>query len=351
MSVLNRPTLPSKLAWVGCIVIFSAGQMFGQIDAPAASPSPSMQPASATPKSADANTTVLQFEAFLREEAKNHEQFLKDSLEQLKWFLGVIVILGGGILTWLNIKSRKEIRAQVNERFKVSLDAVVADRLSQFNEFLEANKRQIDESTKKTDKVREEQLKLTDRFAELASDLTFAFHVLDQKLTGKQWEAARRTAMKRLEGQRRLFPDLRGAAILLGRLHKLFGEYGSAVNVLTETMQERDKRNLVQNTEYADLLYNRACYRNRAAEKAAENRDSIGAAALREQAWLDLNRAVRIDPNNKADAFDDGDFDTLWNKRDREKSALGKIDIAAFRKSAGGTNLWENIKAAFKERH
>ncbi len=321
---------------LGCALALFAIENFGQVSSSPTAPPLTLQTPTATASPAqDFNTTFLQFETALRQEAKEHREFLKDSLDQLKIIGGGLVVSAGIIFGLLNIKTGRDIRAQVNARFKGTVDAMLNERMEEFDADVEQAKKRVGENTKKIEQIREEQLRLIDRFADFASDLTFAFHVLSEKSTDRVWQAERRASQQQLEARRRDFPTLRRLGILLGRIHKHFGEYDLAINVLTEVMQARDDRQMPQDIDYAALLYNRACYRNRAAEEAQKKHDLANAQVFRKDAWLDLNRSVQIDSNNGPEAFDDKDFETLWNDHDRKKGALGKIDVARLQKKAG----------------
>src|SRR5579862_1774230 len=269
---------------------------------------------------------LLQYEVALNTEAKAHRDYLKESFDQFKLFAVGLVALGAAIFTWLNLNNSKEIRAQVDARIKSDVETSFNKQLAEFNGFLEQNKKKIEDIARAMDKVRNDQQKsihevdrLTERFAEIASTLTYGFSALVEKSDGPEWQSARREAIRQIEILRREFPHWRRVGILLGRLHVRLGEYNDAIRVLTEVMDARDGKRMHPDADYAGLLYNRACYRNRVAEKENGQAES---EAKRVAAWKDLERSVKIDPENRSEAFRDPDFHSLWNDSDRKRENL-----------------------------
>jgi hypothetical protein len=310
------------------------------------------------PSPHDINTAVLQLENSLREEAKEHREFLKDSIDQLKVVVGIIAVLGGAVFTWLNIKSGKDIRAQVNATFKAKTEALVVERLAEFEEFMAKTTKELQgfaekvkkeseefaEETKKRIEANETHInQLSSSFQALADTLTFAFAALDPGRTGPEWDAARRDVIRQLESLRVSFPVDRRVGILLGRLHRFFGEYEDAVNVLTAVLEERDKRKMIRDFDYAALLFNRACYENLIADLAKERCEFASAEERRSDAWNDLNDCVRLDPANKAQASKDPDLETLWNAQNRSPDALGTNSERNLRKSSKRTYRWTSL--------
>ncbi|MEY2547932.1 MAG: hypothetical protein QOD64_514, partial [Verrucomicrobiota bacterium] len=167
---------------------------------------------SATPAAPDINSLMLQYQTALSSADEKHRHFIEYEWEQLKWIIAVAAPIIGVIFLLLNWKGRREIRTQVNARFKTVVDAEIEDRLSRFDSFLEQNRKKIEE---------------TDRFIELVYDLTYAFHVLSVKLDDPEWEAARRDAEKSLQAWRGEMPSSRRLGILLGRLYKRLNDYNA----------------------------------------------------------------------------------------------------------------------------
>jgi hypothetical protein len=177
-----------------------------------------------TPKTQDINTTVLQLETALSEEAKEHREFLRDSLDEMKWFVAIMAGLAIAILTLLNLKSAKDIRTQVNARFKADVDALVTDKVAQFETFVEQNKKKIEETSTQLNE-------LSASFGDLVEGLTLSFAALDKHRIGAEWDASRRDAIRKLEALRNKFPVMRTVGILVGRLHASFDDHEVAIRV------------------------------------------------------------------------------------------------------------------------
>jgi len=302
------------------VVIFSAPVAGYAQNAAGVSPAP---PAASPSGSPDLNATLLQYEGALRSAADQHHKFIEYEIDQLRWVVSITVPVVGAIFLFLNWKGRREIRAQVDARFKTSVDLVIEERLARFDLFLEENRRKIEK---------------TDRYLELIYDLTFAFHVLSVRLDDPEWDAARHDAELKLHEWRRELPDSRRLAILLGRLYKHFRNYEAGVRILTDAMADRDKKHMPQDTDYAALLYNRACYQALSAGQLGRS-DAQRARTLRYQAWKDLNFSIALDPDNQKEATGDPDLHTLWEKYRREELGTMKLSDLQEAKTSQVTRL------------
>src|SRR5262249_12401236 len=149
-----------RIALLGYMIVCAAAGTLAQ-SSPTATASPAAV-RSLTPVPPDFNTTFLQFETALQQEAKEHREFLRDSLDQLKLFISAIVVLGGIIFTWLNIKTSRDVRAQINARFQRTVDSMLDDRIAQFNTAVENAKKKVEDNAKNLEKLRDEQLSLND---------------------------------------------------------------------------------------------------------------------------------------------------------------------------------------------
>lgn len=275
--------------------------------------------ASVSPVADHKNDSLLQFESALQSEAKAHREYLKETLDDLKWTVGVFVTLALAAFTWLNYKSGKEVREHVNARFKAGLDDLVNEKLGKFDIFLAENRSKIEQNVLETNR-------LVDRTADFTSAWTYAFLLLQEPSKTEDFELARRDAMRQLEALRADFPHWRHLGIMLARLNVYFGEYDSAIDILTTVISEREKRGLPHGIDYSALLYSRACYENRAAEQCSRRQENR-AHRLRVAAWRDINLSVQADPENLAEALLDKDLETLWNRTTRRKNLLGKCEI------------------------
>tara|TARA_R110002126_G_scaffold75469_23_gene188408 strand:- start:12572 stop:13366 length:795 start_codon:yes stop_codon:yes gene_type:complete len=100
-------------------------------------------------------------------------------------------------------------------------------------------------------------------------------------------------------------PTDRAVAILTGRLYRRDGNYASAINILSEFIEnKRTKKEL--DKDLADVLYNRACYRVLKNASATLNSETEVMNALD-----DLRCSISIEESNKQDAASDGDFDSV----------------------------------------
>lgn len=120
-----------------------------------------------------------------------------------------------------------------------------------------------------------------------------------------------------LESYLRSHPTDRRAAIILARICRADNDLGQAIAILDkflkakEGLKEFDK-------DYADALYNRACYKLKLWES---NKQEV---KYKDQAYEDLKRSIELSPPNKVDAESDEDFKALWQE-DRFK-ALGAAE-------------------------
>lgn len=290
-----------------------------QTTQPSGSPVISRAASVSAATTAPAEDPILKLEFALESEAKDHREYLKTTFDHLIWAVGILVTLGlalgAGGLTWMNYRSQKDVRTQVNARFKTSVEAIVNERLEKFDDFLASRQEKVGQS------IGEMSL-LLNRTSDFTSAWTFAYLLLERASTGDRNNLAVKDAMRQLEAVRVDFPHWRHVGIMLARLHVYFGNYGPAIEVLTQVVLERDKRDLPHGIDYAALLYSRACYRNRVAEQW-DAKSEEQADALRKTAWEDLNCSVKCDPGNREETDGDKDLDTLWNNTTRKKESLG----------------------------
>lgn len=101
-------------------------------------------------KLVDPNETVLRYEEFLREETKLHREYTQEYYDMLWKLLGAIGILVGGVLTWLNWKSKSDIKKEVNEQFKETVQGLLDEKLRQIDNLIKEGK---EKSTKQFDDI------------------------------------------------------------------------------------------------------------------------------------------------------------------------------------------------------
>jgi len=107
-----------------------------------------------------------------------------------------------------------------------------------------------------------------------------------------------------LRGQ---FATDRKLNLLLGRLYRMNKDFDNAIQALSVFLDEKKKKGEAKDKDYADLLYNRACYH---ALKAGVLGPDQGAAE-REAACKDLVASIELVPENKLEAKGEPDFSAL----------------------------------------
>lgn len=123
-----------------------------------------------------------------------------------------------------------------------------------------------------------------------------------------------RTVGNELESYLRSHPTDRRSAIILATICRAHKDLGGAIAILDRFLKA--KADLPQfDKDYADALYNRACYNLLLSESTRD-------AKHKDQAYEDLKKSIEISPPNKVDAQSDEDFRPLWQE-DRFK-ALGR---------------------------
>lgn len=99
----------------------------------------------------------------------------------------------------------------------------------------------------------------------------------------------------------------RHLVIILGRLHRALEDYPTAISVLDKflNLKEREEE---YDKDYADVLYNKACYQAllyNEAEEVAEKEE------YKRTALETLARSIELSPENKGDAENDPDLTPL----------------------------------------
>jgi len=100
-------------------------------------------PVTKTPEPSASVESLLRFTEELRGEAKEQREYLKDSLDELKWIVVTILGVGGALAGWLTISSRKEIQPLVKEQFEAHVESLVTARLKGFLKFLDTETLEI----------------------------------------------------------------------------------------------------------------------------------------------------------------------------------------------------------------
>lgn len=108
-------------------------------------------------------------------------------------------------------------------------------------------------------------------------------------------------AVGNLEKFLKRHPKDRGITILAGRIHRMNRDYESAIAVLTKFLDNKGKE---YDKDYADVLYNRACYRILCAYDKVETPRK----QLIKEGLEDLKFSIELSAENAHDALEDEDF-------------------------------------------
>ncbi len=103
---------------------------FGQIDTLKSDPQ----------KPTDPNEIVMKYEEFLREETKLHREYTQKYYDMILKLLGALGVAVGGVLTWLNWKSKEDIKKQVNVQFEKTVQGLLDEKLRQIDNLIKTGK-------------------------------------------------------------------------------------------------------------------------------------------------------------------------------------------------------------------
>ena len=156
--------------------------------------------------------------------------------------------------------------------------------------------------------------KLTRRKMELVGRLIEA---LGRDRTHPLFEGAAADSIRQADEYLHDEPGDRQIGILRGRVFQKWKGYESAVDSITEVLRQRDNAGKPKDQDYAALLFNRACYRNRNAEDLEKAGKQTEAENLRAEAYKDVKESCHWDPANTEESKSDKDLTTLWNSSSR----------------------------------
>lgn len=94
-------------------------------------------------------------------------------------------------------------------------------------------------------------------------------------------------------------------------------DLGSALAALDRFLKAKAERGESDDKDYADALYNRACYKLKLWESTKREE-------YKHQAYEDLKRSIEISPENKVDAQNDEDLKPL--REEGMFKALGAVE-------------------------
>ncbi len=111
------------------------------------------------------------------------------------------------------------------------------------------------------------------------------------------------------------FPADRKTAILLGRLYKRVNNHEKAIEILSLFIDDKKETKTVDD-DYADVLYNRACYNILLFSKLRKEGEIKRSEFIKKEGISDLEKSVNLRPLNKKDAEIDKDFDNIRDNDD-----------------------------------
>lgn len=96
---------------------------------------------------------TLQYQQFIREEAKEHRLFLEDSFNKLVLFISAGTFLFGAVLSWMNYKTRSEISRAVEDRFNKQINTLLGKHLQELQLELETKNNDFEKRIATADKL------------------------------------------------------------------------------------------------------------------------------------------------------------------------------------------------------
>jgi CheY-like chemotaxis protein len=90
------------------------------------------------------NDQILKYQEFLRDETKLHREYTQEYYAMILKLFSLIAVLVGAVLTWLNWKSKKDVKEQVNLRFQETVQGLLDKKLKTVQELLDEQLRQSD---------------------------------------------------------------------------------------------------------------------------------------------------------------------------------------------------------------
>lgn len=138
-------------------------------------------------KTTDPNEIVIKYEQFLREETKLHREYTQEYYSLILKLLAGIGVVVGGILTWLNWKSKESIKKQVNDQFKETVQDILDEKLKQIDTLIKNGK---EKSSKQFEEINKLILELSVKSEKIKTRVNIGSDENDQpdisKLKGKR---------------------------------------------------------------------------------------------------------------------------------------------------------------------
>ena len=94
------------------------------------------------------NDQILMYQEFLREETRLHREYTQEYYSMIRYVLSGLVIGVGIIMVWLNWRSKKDIKDQVNQQFRETFEGILNEKISQIDLLKERATKQFEEINK-----------------------------------------------------------------------------------------------------------------------------------------------------------------------------------------------------------
>lgn len=102
---------------------------------------------------AEQENITLQYQQFIREEAKEHRLFLEDSFNKLVLLISAGTFLFGAVLAWMNYKTRSEISRAVEDRFNKQINTLLGKHLQELQLELETKNNDFEKRIATADRL------------------------------------------------------------------------------------------------------------------------------------------------------------------------------------------------------
>ncbi len=96
---------------------------------------------------------TLQYQQFIRDEAKEHREFLENSFDKLILLISGGTFLFGLVLTWMNYKTRSEISRAVEDRFNKQINTLLGKHLQELQLELETKNNDFEKRIATADRL------------------------------------------------------------------------------------------------------------------------------------------------------------------------------------------------------
>lgn len=205
--------------------------------------------------------------------------------------------------------SARRLLPQISNKMARDLD-VAKKKTEEIEKTIEKTEKKtadIDVTTKQTRMIAEEAERIakeTDKEREEGDEETFREL---QALRPDATRFARQWAIEHFTKATTSDPTNRESAIKLGRLYKFNKDYLKGIETLTRFL---DVKGDEEDVDFADVLYNRACYKSLLWEQNKKK-----PATLRDEALEDLTKSISINPENKEEAKEDKDFNPIKSSK------------------------------------